>query len=287
MNKLISELQRLYFLPDQQWHSQAPDCLAEGTLTPSIVAQGLAGEKDVALDLVGAVGRARGRVLIFERSGDWEQMANLYQALQGELDLPAPAMAVSGKKGFRLWFSLAEPMPATQATVFLKALRDKYLADIPEPYLELRPDTVESAAAGLVVTKLVPALHQETGKWSAFIDPSMGSMFVEEPGLEMAPNLDRQADMLAGLESIGGAALQRALQILLVSPENASNGNRTAGDSFEPSAPGVGGVGNSYTDPRSFLLAVMNDPTAGMGQRIKAAKALLPTLAELGPENSR
>jgi len=36
------------------------------------------------------------------------------------------------------------------------------------------------------------------------------------------------------------------------------------------------GEGNTYTDPRDFLLALMNDSSVGVKQRIKAAKALLP-----------
>ena len=48
-----------------------------------------------------------------------------------------------------------------------------------------------------------------------------------------------------------------------------------------PAVPGAephGGldVGGGYVDPKSFLLAVMNDPGAAAEHRIEAAKALLP-----------
>lgn len=39
----------------------------------------------------------------------------------------------------------------------------------------------------------------------------MGSMFVDEPGLGMAPNMDRQADLLVGLKSINTSDFERAL----------------------------------------------------------------------------
>ena len=289
MNKLISALQRLYFLQDQQWHSQSLNdggdlaYAAEGPLTPAIVTKSLAGELTVGLNLVSPTGMARAMVVSFARATDWEQVANLYQAVQDELDLPAPAVSVSGRKGYSLWFSLAEALPLAQIQAFLAALRLKYLADIPLAHLELQPDA-------LAIKTLAPARHNTTGKWSAFIDPSMGSMFIVEPGLEMAPILDRQAGMLAGLKSIKTANFQRALSILKAPseldgepavtlaeaaarlPTKASRQSDLA-DGYRYSKLGEG---NTYADPRDFLLAVMNDSSVGVKQRIKAAKALLP-----------
>jgi len=298
MNKLITELQRLYFLDDQQWHSQQLDDGSEpaypagGALTPDVVASGLAGEQTVALNLVSADGMARAMVMNFKKSADWEQVANLYRAVQDELDLPAPAISVSGRKGYRLWFSLAAPVPVAQARSFLDALRRKYLADLPVANLELRPDTEQPASAAQALMKLAPARHVATGKWSAFIDPSMGAMFVDEPGLEMAPNMGRQADILAALKSIKAGDFQRALSVLQTAAESAgkpglSPTERSASPPSEAaSQPGAGhartvlNVGNNFSDPKSFLLAVMNDPSASARQRIRAAKALLPYFAK-------
>ena len=289
MNKLISELQRLYFLQDQQWHSQNLNdggdlaYAAEGRLTPAIVTKSLAGELTVALNLVSPAGMARAMVVSFARATDWEQVANLYQAVQDELDLPAPAVSVSGRKGYSLWFSLAEALPLAQIQAFLAALRLKYLADIPLAHLELQPDA-------LAIKTLAPARHNTTGKWSAFIDPSMGSMFIVEPGLEMAPILDRQAGMLAGLKSIKTANFQRALSILQTPSELDGEPALTLAEAAARLPTKVSrppdladgyrysklGEGNTYADPRDFLLAVMNDSSVGVKQRIKAAKALLP-----------
>ena len=289
MNKLISALQRLYFLQDQQWHSQSLNdggdlaYAAEGPLTPAIVTKSLAGELTVGLNLVSPTGMARAMVVSFARATDWEQVANLYQAVQDELDLPAPAVSVSGRKGYSLWFSLAEALPLAQMQAFLAALRLKYLADIPLAHLELQPDA-------LAIKTLAPARHNTTGKWSAFIDPSMGSMFIVEPGLEMAPILDRQAGMLAGLKSIKTANFQSALSILQTPSELDGEPAVTLAEAAARLPTKVSrppdladgyrysklGEGNTYADPRDFLLAVMNDSSVGVKQRIKAAKALLP-----------
>lgn len=298
MNKLIIELQRLYFLHDQQWHARRlddsgkPVYPAAGLLTPDVVADGLAGEQTIALNLLSADGKARAMVLNFAKPAYWEAVENLYRLVQDDLDLPAPAISVSGRKGYRLWFSLDEPVPEAQATTFLAALCRRYLADIPAGNLEFAPDADRADRGKQAVVKLVPALHMSTGKWSAFIDPSLGGMFIDESGLEMAPNMDSQANMLAGLESIKAANFQRALSILQQAPEADAN---TPQAPLEGSAhlPGQTGqpcqdadrsgtklnVTNHFNDPKSFLLAVMNDPSASARQRIKAAKALLPYFA--------
>jgi len=248
MNKLTTQLQRLYFLPDQP---------AEGD------------EANQAFQPVSAEGTVRTLVINFARPADWEALALLYQALQEELDLPAPAISVSGDKGFRLWLSLAQPVPVAQARHFLAALRRCYLADQPPASLELVPDTEPASI------NLVPELNAVTGKWSAFIDPSLGSMFSDESGLEMAPNMDRQADLLAGLKSIDAAAFRHGLAKLAADePSPSPAAAHEAGESAHRRS--TLNVGNNYRDPQSFLLAVMNDPSASAGQRIKAAKALLP-----------
>ncbi|MDP3540582.1 MAG: hypothetical protein Q8S26_17940 [Azonexus sp.] len=297
MNKLIAELQRLYFLPGQQWHSRRQDAagkvtdLAEGDLSPEVVAKVLAGDAGAGLDLVSAAGMARVMVVSFKRASDWELVANLYRAVLNDLDLPAPAVSVSGRAGYRIWFSLAEPVSVEQAMDFLDALRVKYLYGIPVSCLELHPGADLPASAGKSIVALVPALHNATGKWSAFIDPSMGSMFVVEPGLEMAPNLERQASMLASLKSIKDGAFHRVLDMLRAEAQpdcsaDASHEVQTVDVPIQAAAlpvlaarspqPDLLTVGSNYADPKSFLLAVMNDPSASTRQRIKAAKALLP-----------
>jgi hypothetical protein len=274
MKEMITALQRLYFLPGQQWHSQHPGAdakpayAAEGLLTPALMATGLTGEKTIGLNLASADGMARAMVINFKKASDWELAANLYLAVQNDLDLPAPAVSVSGNKGYGLWFSLSESLPVTEAHAFLEALRLKYLPDLPADSLELCP------ASGMQsVMNLVPSLHMTTGKWSAYIDPSLGSMFMDEPWLEIAPNLGKQADILASLESIRTEDFQKAcIALATAALPDAESPVMTHPDPVRAKL----NINTPYTDPESFLLAVMNDPSASPRHRISAAKALLP-----------
>lgn len=267
MNKLIAELERLYFLA-----------------RPVGLAECLRGECRFELGLISREGTLRTMGLTFCRAADWASVASLCQALQDELELPLPAVSVSAQAGFQLWFSLLEPVPVAQAAGFLEALRTHYLAAIPRHHLESFPDFDGEPDT----VPVVPAFYPELDKWSAFIDPSMGSMFAEEAGLDMAPNMDRQADILAGFRSIKAddfARAQAALQVMAearAAPLSTGSGaaglpavdraaSRQAADRLS--------LGGDFQNPQSFLLAVMNDPAASAAHRIEAAKALLPYIA--------
>lgn len=285
MSKLIHELQRLYFLPEQPWyHSAAGDTLnpASEALSDDILAATLAGEPAVALNLIGADERVRTLVVRFSCAADWALVSAMYQGLQEDLELPAPAISVSGRTGYRLWLSLAESVPAAQARLFLEGLRARYLADVAPSRFMLLP-------SGQCLLSLVPACHGGTGKWSAFIDPSMVAMFADEPGLEMAPNMDRQADLLAGLKSIAADEFGRAMAALEpIDPGGEQLAEIVAAwssDGAPHEAPAVrqgAGLAGNYSDPRGFLLAVMNDPACSIDQRIEAARALLPFFGKTG-----
>lgn len=220
--------------------------------------------------LYGRPGEPRALLLGFRRTADWERAAGLWQAIQEELELPAPAISVSVADGYRLWLSLAGPLPTTEAQDFLAALRDKYLAD-------LSPDSLELLIGDPGSLSPVPALDPASSKWSAFIDPSMGSMFVAEPGLEMAPSRDRQADMLASLRSIAADGLHRAMEKLRADAEADA----------PPTGKSSSALQGHFADPKSFLLAVMNDASLAMRDRIEAAKALLPSFQTTGDEHGQ
>lgn len=277
MNKLIAELQRLYFLPDQQWRNQRSND-AGHTPYPE--------EAAATLDLVSTNDRVRTMVVGIERPSDWERMSTLFQAIQEDLELPAPAIAISGSAGFQLWLSLAEPVPLIQAHAFLMAIRLKFLTDIRQDYLKFHPTVGTSSSVAPQRLDLIPALCTTTERWSAFIDPSLGSMFAEESGLEMAPSWDGQAALLSGLKSIKVFEFERALNILHIPSETSTSlplpAANEPGELLNQSGQKPKRtrskltINSTYSDPRSFLLAVMNDPSATAGQRIKAAKALLP-----------
>ena len=238
MDELIAELQRLYL-------AGPADAPAAALLTM------LRGEGGASIDLLGPDGTVRALVIELD-SGLWTQAAQLYEGVQSELELPAPAVSVSGGKTYGLWFSFAVAVPLSRAETFAEGLRQRYLAEVPATRLTLHPRAP---------LQLVPA-HLGEGRWSAFIDANLGSMFVDEPWLEMAPSLHKQAELLAGHASIKPDALERALGLLPAASANTAAANRQA-----PAG---------HHEPVGFLLAVMNDDSVETGLRIEAAKALLP-----------
>lgn len=263
MNKLTQELQRLYLLPDQRYRSQDGD--DAGPLTSAQLSKSLQGETSLAVRLLDENNATRAMVIAFEQAGDWSHLASLYQHLQDDLGLPAMAVSVSAQGGFQLWLSLREPISLAQAHAFLEGIRHRYPNDLPPARTRLLP-TASEAYAGLA-----PGYHEAAGRWSAFIDPTLVSIFADSSGLEMAPSMEGQADILNSFECIKSEDFQRALELLR--PPIESNAPTSANSS---PAPNVADINHDYRDPRSFLLAVMNLSTATLEQRIQAASALLP-----------
>jgi hypothetical protein len=186
MYKLTQELLRLYLMP-----GTATDRLAE------------------AVDLAAPDGSVRAIVIAFRkmRTGDeaahWTLLCEVANALQAELDFPAPAVSVSGSDGYGLWLSLATPVPAAVAQAFQALLRAAYY-----------PDVKVMAEPAPTVIALPPCLNTDTGKWAAFIHPGMGASFADESGLEMAPPLGGQVAFLEGLQSIDAVQFDEAMTLL-------------------------------------------------------------------------
>ena len=187
------------------------------------------------------------RALLLEVAGpaSWEALAPAWQGVQADLELPAPAIAVSGSRGHQLWFSLREPVPAAQAEAFLGALRRRYLAGI-------KPERV---VAGPVQAAQLPPLEAAPGHWAAFLAPDLAALFEDEPWLDLPPSDEAQANLLAQHESIKPEAFARALERLQPAP--------------------AASAAATQLDPRGFLLQVMNDTSIDLQLRIEAAKALL------------
>ena len=240
MNRLPIQLRRLYLPPDSP--SRHPDKAWD------------------ALDLIDAHARVRALVLEVSQAAGWSGIAALWQGLQDELGLPAPAIAASGIDGLQVWLSLAEPIPVAQAQDFLEGLRLRYLAEVAQKHVHLWPTAQAGAARH---TRIVPALQEATGRWSAFVAPGLANMFADEPWLDVPPGLDAQAHLLSDLQSITPAEFQRAQAQL-----------RPADRPTASEAAPVRVLDG--TDPQRFLLSVMNDPATELHLRIEAAKALLP-----------
>lgn len=244
MNTLHAELNRLYL------------CGAPGSTNPDNEAQGL----------VTPDGRVRALVLELARPADWSALSTVWQGVQADLELPAPAIAVSGIDGYQLWFSLAEAVPVAQAKAFLEALRLRYLGMVAPQRIGLMPMEDASASGKIQHAPMVPAQHQDTGRWSAFVAPDLAAIFSDEPWLDVRPSPDAQANVLSRLACTQSAAFQAAMAS--ITEKNVGNPDRHP--VAEPAS-----LGKSL-DPKRFLLDVMGDQAIALPLRIEAAKALLP-----------
>ena len=230
--------------------------------------------------LIASDGTVRAMVLELARPADWTLLSALWRGVQTDLELPAPAIAVSGIDAYQLWFSLAEPASVAQARAFLESLRLRYLSLVAPGRLMLMPAVDASMPGKIQHALLVPALHQATGRWSAFVTPDLAAIFAEEPWLDLPPNPEAQANVLARLECIKPAVFHAILERLspVVRPATApmtSVADETECSQANQEIKASAAQGNSL-DPKGFLLGVMNDQTIELHLRIEAAKALLP-----------
>lgn len=225
-----------------------------GVMGETVTSPRLQAERD-RLYRAEADGRVRALVLSLARPADWTALGRVWQGVQTDLGWPAPGIAVSGTDACQLWFSLAEPVPPAEAHALLVYLRMRYLADIPPHRVELLP-----ALDGGRSTPVIPTLQADGEVWSAYIAPDLAPVFAETPWLDIRPGSEGQAELLSRLASISGAEYRAALPVAA------------------PASAGLGGVAATgpFTDPRQFLLQVMNDAQVEMALRIEAAKALLP-----------
>lgn len=208
----------------------------------------------------------------------WNSIAALWQGVQDELELPCPAIAVSGIDSYQVWFSLQEPVTVMQATDFLQAVQRRYLGEVASRHIVMMPMIDDSASGPARHARLAPALQAETGHWSAFIAPGLVSMFAEEPWLDTPPSPEAQAKLLSDVESIPPTGLRHALERLQPSRAAATLDSRSALISDDKNIRQDAHPRSTYegTDPKRFLLAVMNDTAVELSLRIEAAKALLP-----------
>ena len=248
MNRLQTELDRLY-------------------LGGLVFAQ----EDAQTASLVDARGRVRALVMEVVQPAGWDALSRAWQGVQAELELPAPAIAVSGTDGLQLWFSLEASIDVAQAHAFLEALRARFLADVPPKRVRLMPDPAHPARHAA----LVPALQASGDTWSAYVAPDLAGVFSDAPWLDVEPGDEGQAGLLRGLHAIKPPAFADALARLAADARDAHVKAGTLATS--PDAAGTASFAPEPTeDPRRFLLRVMNDETVPLALRIEAAKALLP-----------
>ena len=212
-------------------------------LSASIMEKHLTGGETVALNLVNAEGLCRAMVLDFdgaahgEAARDWRLIRNLAGDvfLPMELGLPSPSVSVSGRKGFGLWWGLAEPVPVGQVQSFLRLFRRAYLSEVPPEELDLRPDTDRPTKAAQAVAKLPPCLHRGSGKWAGFLPAErLKEEEAPTPWFEERPELETQAAILATAGLVPVTVFLRALDKL-------------------QRAYGAGGSGEARKEAPSFL----------------------------------
>jgi len=246
------------------------------------------------MTLADAAGRTRALVLEVAQPTGWDALAPLWQGVQADLDLPAPAIAVSGTDGLQLWFSLESPVDPAQGHAFLDALRARFLPAVPLARVRLLPDPAQPGRS----PAMVPALQVNCTDWSAWVAPELAVMFTDTPWLDIEPVDDGQAALLRPLRPIKPAEFDAALARLREpasradvpsgDPARAAAGASIAGPAGErapgplaeqaktPTAALAATTASPTEDgPRGFLLRVMHDERIDMALRIEAAKALL------------
>ncbi len=190
----------------------------------------------------------RAAVLSLVLPAGWEPLSSVWRGVQSDLELPAPAIAVSGEDALQLWFSFAAPPAPPAAARFLQGLRERYLPDVKPAHVRLFSDAAGFPAA--------PGVEVGAERWSAFVTPDLAAVFAETPWLDTPPGDEGQAAILRGIQPMREVAFEAALKRL---------------GATEPSPPQV----PQDSDPARFLSGVMNDDTAPLALRIEAAAILL------------
>ncbi len=215
----------------------------------------------------GPDGAVRALVLDVGRPSDWDLLGAVWRGVQLDLSLPAPGIAIAGENSYQLWFSLQQGCSDVEASVFFDGVKARYLSGVAAPRIRCLKDV-----------PVVPAEVRE-GQWSAFVAPDLAPVFVEATWLDIPPGVEGQADLLKSLKSITTQAWREALAQLApptpptpqyLAPALASPSSDVAPVSSTHSP------ATAFSDPRAFLLHVMNDATVPMALRMEAAKALLP-----------
>lgn len=268
MSRLHTELRRLYGLDLLETEASAP---ATVTVDP---AQGL-----------------RGMVLTLSQPAEWARLHTVWRAVQDELGLPAPGIAVDGTAGLQLWFALAQPAPAEQARSFLAGLCQRHLADVPAHRLQMLP-----GADAAPFTLALPGGLVRPEQWSAFVAPDLAPMFADTPWLDLPPPLEGQAELLSRLQAAGAEAFAQACA-LLRAPDRSQPlpagrvmaddpGPASDGQAKPSASPGDTAADEASQAARRFLLQAMNDDSLDMRWRIEAARALLAQAAPVsrGPQ---
>lgn len=192
--------------------------------------------------LLGADGQVRAMVLDIGRPVEWPLVASMGRAVQEELELPAPAIAISGDQSFQLWWSLAEPVPAQDAQRLLQAMQRRFLPSVKPARARTFPTRADAQAPWIHVQRVPHQVMPD--QWSAFVAPGLAPVFEETPWVDFPPNEEGQAELLSGIRSVSPAQWKEAWERLEVDAEMAGSRASTAqpGTGTQHAAPRGGGV---------------------------------------------
>ena len=230
----------------------------------------------------------RALVLALRKPADWDALAPLWRGVQADWAWPAPAIAVNGADAFELWFSLAQAVPRAEAAAMLQHLCQRYLPSVKPERLPRWP-SLDAAALPAPQPGLIPALHPDTGRWSAFVAPDLPAVFGDDPSLDFPPGEDAQAELLSRLVciqpddwqatvdamSVCGVSTSALSGVGPVAPVTPATVHVAASAPAADAIPHHAALVGPYEDPRRFLSAVMNDSSVALALRLEAAKALL------------
>lgn len=187
---------------------------------------------------------------------------------------------MNGVDGYQLWFALDKPVDRQKGYAFLQALCRHYGVDNPQLRVRCFPG---SRAQGPMdpsawEPKAVPAVENPAEMhWSAFVAPGLAALLAQEPWLDHPPSPEAQADLLSRHSVMSTTAFEAALAVLEPSADTLLDIPRQA----QPAHGQTARIqGYDAGDPKGFLLAVMNDPSVPLIQRMDAAKSLLPFLKD-------
>jgi len=141
--------------------------------------------------LIDAQSQVRAMVLTLAQPAEWAALSAVWQGVQADLALPAPAIAVDGSQGYQLWFSLAEPVSALQAHAFVAALQARYLGHIAPARIGLWPGVDGGGDALASSTAATPA-------WPGRAAGQAGVAAVELASASPPPSTPGQSPMRAG-----------------------------------------------------------------------------------------
>ena len=206
----------------------------------------------------------RAVVLAVRLPAAWEQLSAAWRGVQSDLELPAPAIAVSGVDALQLWFSFASPIAPSAGRRFLQALQQRYLPSVAAAQVRVFADAADLPAA--------PGAEVGPQCWSAFVTHDLAAVFAETPWLDIPPGDDGQATILRALAPIRPGAFEAAMEKLGAAAAD-PHARPPALPANRPAATDTAGPPSN--DPAGFLRRVVDDETAPLALRVEAARILL------------